>query len=110
VNPGFAQGVYEGATAFDDVYTRIVDAMIEVDPLSYIADPASTLHRCLLQAHAALAILQQRAFEVVEAMDFQQAVTDRIGQREIAWFYDRDDLVPGSSGAGTYFLGCSPAA
>lgn len=92
MGPVFTQGVYEGPTRFDDVYTRVVDAMVEVDRISYIADPRSTLQRCQRQANTVFALLQSRAFEAIERMDFQQAVTDEGGGREVAWIYNRGDL------------------
>lgn len=92
MDPVFTQGVYEGLTRFDDVYTRIVDAMVEADRMSYIADPRSTMMRCKRQADAALAILQSRAYAAIEEMDFVQANTDEEGGREIAWIWHREDL------------------
>jgi hypothetical protein len=91
-SPDFARGVYEGPTPFDDIYTRIVDAMVELDHLSYIADPGGILYRCELRTRAAFAIIQQRAYEAIVAIDQQQDETDRQGGREVAWMYMREDL------------------
>jgi len=67
----FEDGVYEGATQFDDLYTRVVDALIEVDRVNYILDPTTTFRRCELQARAAFVLIQQHVAEASEASDIE---------------------------------------
>lgn len=54
-------GIYEGPTSFDDLFTRVVDAMIEQDMVNYALDPRKTFIRCVRQAHAAFAVIHDAA-------------------------------------------------
>lgn len=67
----FEEGVYEGATLFDDLYTRVVDALIEVDRVNYILDPTTTFRTCERQARAVFALIQQRVVEASETSDIE---------------------------------------
>lgn len=89
----FARGTYEGIEQFDDVYTRMLDAMMDRWQERSVAGTAGgPLDHCRALLDAALPVLQQRAYEAIEAMDRQQAETDRGGDREVAWFWSREDL------------------
>jgi hypothetical protein len=63
-------GRYEGVRIIDDVYTRMHDAMMESIPWNERLTMATNPFRhCQVMLDAALACLEERCPEAIEAMD-----------------------------------------
>ncbi len=90
-DPVFVRGVYEGVTAFDDVYTRMLDAMLDTARFPGTT-PGRPLGEMALLLDAALKVLQPRVYEAIRHLDHIQDHTDQEGGRESAWLYNREEV------------------
>lgn len=90
-DPVFVRGVYEGTGPFDDIYTYMIDAMLDTATF-----PGTTSGRPLgemvLLLDAALKVLQPRVYDAIRHIDHVQDHTDQEGGREDAWRYNREEV------------------
>lgn len=95
-DPVFVKGVYEGAGPFDDVYTRMIDAMLDTTTRANPWRPGIThgmpVSEAMVLLDAALKVLQPRVYEAIRHLDHIQDHTDQEGGRESAWLYNREEV------------------